>query len=242
MRDPFEAFRHSEEGADPPSLTAIRSRARLITNRRWTALGAAASVVVAVAAVGLALQTSGEDPGHLAQEGVRQTFGDAPQADRATPETLAEMDADEEAVAPGTTTRIIVEGDRAAVSQATSADGSGLVARLEINEAEGGADFVFNVCNESGSPVSRDFGTSQRYDMEVLRDGAVVWRWSDDMAFLQVLGTETWGPGECSTYEEHWDGTGRTGRMPPGSYEGAASLTSMPPLETRPVGFCLTPC
>ncbi len=51
--------------------------------------------------------------------------------------------------------------------------------------------------NTTDKPLTLDFTSGQRYDLEIRDDkGAVVLRWSDGRAFIMVLGRETIGPGE----------------------------------------------
>ncbi|MEA3477800.1 MAG: BsuPI-related putative proteinase inhibitor, partial [Bacteroidota bacterium] len=60
---------------------------------------------------------------------------------------------------------------------------------------------ALRVFNHSYIPVTFDFTTSQRYDFAIYNsNGIEVWRWSDDKAFLQVLGQVTLEPGESVRY------------------------------------------
>ena len=53
-------------------------------------------------------------------------------------------------------------------------------------------NMALQVYNYSRIPVTLDFTTSQRYDFAIYNSkGREVWRWSDDKAFLQVLGQVT---------------------------------------------------
>ena len=57
------------------------------------------------------------------------------------------------------------------------------------------------VYNHSRIPVRFQFTTSQRYDFSIYNSrGYEVWRWSDDKAFLQVLGEIVLNPGESVVY------------------------------------------
>jgi hypothetical protein len=64
------------------------------------------------------------------------------------------------------------------------------------------------------------YRTSQRFDFAVAdADGQVLWRWSADRAFLQVLGQGTIGPGTEPVYREAWSQRDSGGsRVPPGIY------------------------
>ena len=75
--------------------------------------------------------------------------------------------------------------------------------------------------NNNNWPVKRQYTSSQRYDMVVRDDaGGIVWRWSQDMAFSAVIGTNVLQPGEGVSQTETWkfeDNAGST--VQPGSYE-----------------------
>lgn len=111
-----------------------------------------------------------------------------------------------------------------------------LEATLEIeDQAIGrGKTFTLKVCNTTSGTVKREFGTSQRYDFEVKRDGELVWRWSDGRVFTQVVGEETWKAKECKTWAEEWDATNSDGApVPTGDYEAAGVLKTSPELRTK---------
>jgi hypothetical protein len=74
------------------------------------------------------------------------------------------------------------------------------------------------------------FPTSQRYDFVVHTwEGERVWRWSEDMAFLQVVTFATLEPGETWAMEASWRPAGRSGR-----YIATGRLTSSDrPVEQR---------
>jgi hypothetical protein len=56
---------------------------------------------------------------------------------------------------------------------------------------------VLRLVNRADAERVLSFPTSQRYDLVLLDDEErEVWRWSDEMAFAQVLGEERFGPGE----------------------------------------------
>jgi hypothetical protein len=76
------------------------------------------------------------------------------------------------------------------------------------------------VRNLSAAPVTFQFSDSQRYDFLVAReDGQLVWYWSHDKMFAQVLGSLTLAPGEERRYRERWDQRDTQGRpVPPGRY------------------------
>ena len=59
--------------------------------------------------------------------------------------------------------------------------------------------------NEGSEPVTLEFTTAQRYDFEIRNaEDEVVWRWSDEMGFAQMLGSEIVEPGGRLRYEEEF--------------------------------------
>ena len=59
--------------------------------------------------------------------------------------------------------------------------------------------------NGGSEPVTLEFTTSQRYDFEIQNAAdEVVWRWSDEMGFAQMLGSETVEPGGRLRYAEEF--------------------------------------
>jgi hypothetical protein len=68
-----------------------------------------------------------------------------------------------------------------------------------------------------------------------------IWIWSANIDFNQVVGTETWAPGETKTYTEIWNGSGPAGvAVPPGAYAATAHMTGRPSVPLRPIGFVVT--
>ncbi len=88
------------------------------------------------------------------------------------------------------------------------------------------------VQNRGFHPVTFEFATSQRYDFRVLRpDGRLVWQWSHDKVFAQVLGSLVLQPQETRVYSERWDQVDTEGRpVPPGRYvvEGVFAARTAP--------------
>jgi len=59
------------------------------------------------------------------------------------------------------------------------------------------------VVNGGANAVTLDFGTGQRYDLELFgSDGARLWRWSDGRGFIQMIGQETVEAGARREYHE----------------------------------------
>ncbi len=76
------------------------------------------------------------------------------------------------------------------------------------------------VRNRGLAPALLEFATAQRYDFRVLQpDGRLVWQWSHDKVFAQVLGTLRLQPQQTRIYTERWDQVDNEGRpVPPGRY------------------------
>ena len=57
--------------------------------------------------------------------------------------------------------------------------------------------------NSSDQALVLSFSTGQRYDFTILRGPAeIVWSWSEDRMFMQMLGQETVGPSQVLAYRE----------------------------------------
>ncbi len=253
MTDPFDQLRGASSGASP-NIDAIRLRAHRIRRRRQTGLagaGAAAMAIIAVVGVLLATGPDGEKAStSLAQE-LRSTTAPT----QAPPRALAGRVADSEPAskpvsggavrsgsgAPVTGSAPAEEGQTtssdAGVAAAKGAPAPELEATLEIEEQTigRGKTFTLKVCNVTSGTVKRSFGTSQRYDFEVSREGKLVWRWSDGQFFTQVVGDETWKAKECKTWSESWDATDSEGSpVATGDYEAVGILKAQPELRTSP--------
>jgi hypothetical protein len=93
--------------------------------------------------------------------------------------------------------------------------------------------------NTTDKPVTLDFTSGQRYDLEIKDEkGAVVYRWSDGRAFTLALGRETVGPGE-KNYVVLERLVGKDGTpLPQGKYTAEAWITNSTPQGFRAsVGF-----
>ena len=78
------------------------------------------------------------------------------------------------------------------------------------------------LANEGSDSVTLEFTSSQRYDFEIRNaDDEVVWRWSHEMGFAQVLGSETVTVGGGRHYEEEC-----TRRLDTGTYRVIGYITA----------------
>lgn len=78
--------------------------------------------------------------------------------------------------------------------------------------------FGFTVANAGDTPIELTFQDACRADFAVIHDERVVWRYSDDRSFAQVLSTADLQPGEAARFEAVWaDPT-------PGEYTAEATL------------------
>jgi len=107
--------------------------------------------------------------------------------------------------------------------------GLNVVASISRQSAES-ITFRIGVENTGTTAKSLDFSTSQTFDIEVRAvSGALVWRWSNDKYFADVLIGLELGPGESSIQETAWDLKGDNGQpLPHGTYKAKVFITSSP--------------
>mgnify|MGYP002760671807 CR=1 FL=1 len=74
--------------------------------------------------------------------------------------------------------------------------------------------------NDGTEPVAMQFSDTQRAEFVAADDGEEVWRWSAGQMFGQMLGSETLGPGEQTTFEGGWEDP------PTGEYRVRGSLAA----------------
>jgi hypothetical protein len=87
---------------------------------------------------------------------------------------------------------------------------------------------TITVTNPGPSPVTLQFSSAQKYDIEVRRGGQVVWRWAADRMFTQALSSLTLGPREKKVFTETWKQQDNNGQpVGAGTYELVAILTTM---------------
>ncbi|MDR7556065.1 MAG: BsuPI-related putative proteinase inhibitor [Armatimonadota bacterium] len=93
---------------------------------------------------------------------------------------------------------------------------------------------VLRVVNSAPTPVTLVFPSSQQFDLVVRQRGALIWQWSHDKAFLQVIREVSWAPGEVRTFAGQWDQRDLQGRqVDPGAYDVYAAFLGRARGETR---------
>lgn len=95
-----------------------------------------------------------------------------------------------------------------------------LDADLEV-ESGNPVSFTLTVTNTGNEPREIRFRSGLEADFAVSRDGEECWRWSDGRMFTQALRTETFAPGESTTYAESWEPS------EPGTYTVVAALNTI---------------
>jgi hypothetical protein len=258
MSDPFDVLRDRADGAPAPDLSAIRTRARRIERRHRLAVSSGAVAVVLVAVIGVVFRTGVDDDRRTLAEkaaeiatpsAVSDSSSAVAGATLATPTPKAAARA-----VGGSQAATAPEQDEHAAKSETTSGSVGLAAgsaqeplnvTVSVRDlaAPHSVEFTLKACNETDGTVERDFGDAQRYDFEVTREGNVVWRWSDDRSFAEMLGTETWKAKSCKTWSETWSGTTSEGGIAPtGEYQVTGKLTSSPPQTSAKKTFCLDFC
>lgn len=91
--------------------------------------------------------------------------------------------------------------------------GPDLVTSLEVDIGrDATVGLVLHLTNSGTQPAVLEFNTAQRYDFEVRTTaGELVWRWSDDQMFGQVVGADTVPAGASREYRERWTPGDRRG-------------------------------
>ncbi len=101
-------------------------------------------------------------------------------------------------------------------------NGRHLSPTMEVKVAQESVRFVLHVTNSGTTPLTLEFSNSQRFDFIVeTMEGEPVWRWSDDMAFMQALSQATLAPGESWTMDAVWEPD-----TPSGEYRAVGVLTA----------------
>ncbi|HHW03242.1 MAG TPA: LysM peptidoglycan-binding domain-containing protein [Thermoanaerobacterales bacterium] len=67
-------------------------------------------------------------------------------------------------------------------------------------------------------PLTLTYRTTQKVDFRVTRDGNLIWQWSRDQFFAQVVTSDTLQPGEEKVYRVVWDQKTDDMLVRPGNY------------------------
>ncbi len=102
------------------------------------------------------------------------------------------------------------------------------VGNLRVDMAVGKATFqagepiaiVMSVTNTGAAPLSLTMTSAQQYEVIVRQRGALIWQWSHDKAFAQVVRDTELTPGGTLSFQVTWDQRDLQGRrVEPGSYD-----------------------
>jgi len=94
------------------------------------------------------------------------------------------------------------------------------------------------VRNLTGRELGLTFPTAQRYDLIVRRGEGVVWQFSSDMMFAQVVGREQIAPRDSLVFETTLDQAKIAGTNPEmGAYTIQGVLKTRPEIATEPKKF-----
>ena len=81
---------------------------------------------------------------------------------------------------------------------------------------------ALDVTNQDDTVITFEFASGQRHDFEITSEaGKLLWRWSADKGFIQVLGEEQLAPGDTLTYQERFEGP-----LSSGTYAVVGALVS----------------
>jgi hypothetical protein len=256
MTDPFDRLRELSGEGPSPDVDAIRRRARSIQSRRYATLGAAAGVSVLVLAIVVVVQRPHERARSLATKvggpastPARDATGFQLEGSEGEASSTASTPAPPRAVRSGQGAAPASKGAAGvAGGQAQRASTAELELILKLSKTTLAPDeplqMTLTACNKTSRTIEATFPTAQRQDYEVSRSGSVVWHWSHDRAFAQVLTSESWTPGHCRDIgTEQWlqmDDGGRP--VGPGSYDVVGVLTTTSPKRTPAQRVCVVPC
>lgn len=83
------------------------------------------------------------------------------------------------------------------------------------------------VTNRSNRPVTIPFRSGQRFDVEILQEGKMVWNWARDRSFTQALTSLTLDAGETAEFTARWNFRDNRGDLvEPGRYLVRGILTT----------------
>lgn len=101
--------------------------------------------------------------------------------------------------------------------------------------------FFVTVKNAGGGPLNCLLPSAQVYDVLVLREGRIMWRWSKGMRFAAVLTPFSLPPEGARVYRVDWETSEGVLRdiagepLEPGSYQAVAVLKVRPEILSQPV-------
>jgi hypothetical protein len=113
--------------------------------------------------------------------------------------------------------------------------------------ADRAVTFSVTVRNPGGSPLNCLLPTAQVYEVLVLREGRMVWRWSQGMRFAAVLTPLSLPPEGARAYRADWETSQGALRnlagepLEPGSYQAVAVLKVRPEIRSQPVSLHFPP-
>jgi hypothetical protein len=94
-----------------------------------------------------------------------------------------------------------------------------LTCQETVAEAEGGYALTLRVTNIGDEPLRVRFPTAQQFDVTIANaDGARLWSWSADRAFMQAAHGRILAAGESALYRVKWDGQLAGSPCRPGRY------------------------
>ncbi len=102
------------------------------------------------------------------------------------------------------------------------------IGNLRVDVAVGKAAFqsgepiaiVMSVTNTGTAPLSVTMTSAQQYEVTVRQRGALIWQWSHDKAFAQVVRDTELAPGGTLSFQVTWDQRDLQGRrVEPGPYD-----------------------
>src|SRR5688500_10613765 len=96
-----------------------------------------------------------------------------------------------------------------------------------VDRSDGPVRFVMTIRNTSDRPLVVPFNSGQRFDIEVLQEGKLIWNWAAGRAFTQALGNLSLQPGETTQFNARWDlRNNRDQAVQPGRYLVRGILTT----------------
>jgi hypothetical protein len=96
-----------------------------------------------------------------------------------------------------------------------------------VDRGDGPIRVVMTIRNTSNRPLVVPFNSGQRFDIEVLQEGKLIWNWASGRAFTEALGSVTLEPGETSQFTARWDlRNNRDQAVQPGRYLVRGILTT----------------